>query len=359
MLKNNKKLLILSSLLILLPMIVGLLLWNTLPDAITTHWGANGTADGWSGKTFTVFGLPLIFLAFHWFCVLATCADPKNKTQSPKVFGMVLWIIPIASNLCSALVYTTALGHEINPLYLTSGVIGFMFILFGNYFPKCRQNSTIGIKVKWTLLDEENWNRTHRFASKLWVIGGIIIHVALFLPETAALTVTLLVFLPLTVAPIIYSYLLYRKTFGTTAAAALPSPYGKRTRIIVAVFLILLIVFTVLTLFTGNIDYQYDDTSFTIRATYWDDITIDYNAIDSIEYRDTPVSGSRTNGFGSPRLLLGTFRNDEFDYYTRYTYATTSPCLILHIHDKILVLNAKDAPSTEVLYNTLITRISK
>ena len=33
----------------------------------------------------------------------------------------------------------------------------------------------MGIKLPWTLNDEENWNKTHRFAGPCWVIGGIMV----------------------------------------------------------------------------------------------------------------------------------------------------------------------------------------
>ena len=45
MFKPHKKKLLFSSLLILLPILIGLLLWNDLPAAMTTHWGADGTPD--------------------------------------------------------------------------------------------------------------------------------------------------------------------------------------------------------------------------------------------------------------------------------------------------------------------------
>ncbi|MBR2895453.1 MAG: DUF1648 domain-containing protein, partial [Oscillospiraceae bacterium] len=66
MIKNHKWKLLVSSLLILAPMLVGLLYWNELPGQMATHWGVNGTADGWSSRTFAVVGMPLLLLAMHW-----------------------------------------------------------------------------------------------------------------------------------------------------------------------------------------------------------------------------------------------------------------------------------------------------
>ena len=57
-------------------------MWNDLPDIITTHWGADGNADGLSGKVFAVFGTPIILLIFHFVCLLFTSLDKKQKDQN-------------------------------------------------------------------------------------------------------------------------------------------------------------------------------------------------------------------------------------------------------------------------------------
>ena len=92
MIKKNKKLLILTSIVTLIPVVIGLLLWNRLPEQIPSHWDINGNIDGWSSKTFAVFGLPLIMLAAQWLCCLGTGADPKKANHSDKVVHLVLWI---------------------------------------------------------------------------------------------------------------------------------------------------------------------------------------------------------------------------------------------------------------------------
>ena len=85
MIRTHKRGLILSSIAILLPMIVGLILWNRLPDQMVTHFGGDRVPDGTSGKAFAVFGLPVILLALHWLCVFITTKDPKNSGQNPKM----------------------------------------------------------------------------------------------------------------------------------------------------------------------------------------------------------------------------------------------------------------------------------
>lgn len=203
--KNKWKCLI-SSLLILLPILFGLIAWNKLPEQMTTHWGADGNADRWSNRNVAVFALPIFILIVHWFCIFCTLKDPKNTNQNNKVLGMVLWICPITSLVVSGMVYAAAFGKEMKPHGIILPLVGLMLIVMGNYLPKCKQNSTIGIRVKWTLENEENWNVTHRFCGKVWVVGGLLIMVCSFLPEIISIKVLLVLVIVLSILPIGYSF---------------------------------------------------------------------------------------------------------------------------------------------------------
>ena len=69
--KINKKELLLTSLVCLLPLLAGVALYPRLPETMATHWGFDGTANGWSSRAATVFGLPLFILALHLICFYA------------------------------------------------------------------------------------------------------------------------------------------------------------------------------------------------------------------------------------------------------------------------------------------------
>ena len=208
MIKKNKAALILTSLVLLIPILIGLLLWNRLPEQIPSHWGIDGEIDGWSSKAFAVFGFPCLLLALHWVCILASCADPKAKNYHPKMLQLVLWICPVLSLVLNSLVYATALGYPLEVQILMPLLVGLMFLIVGNLLPKCRQSYTLGIKLPWTLHNEENWNKTHRFGGKLWVIGGVITMATAFMGSFWILLAVLIV---MVAAPTIYSYSLYRK----------------------------------------------------------------------------------------------------------------------------------------------------
>lgn len=214
MIRENKKKLILTSIIILLPILIGLILWNKLPDKLPTHWNAEGVVDGWSSKAFAVFGLPGFLFAVHWVCVLASSADPKKQNIEGKVLNIVFWICPIISVLGGVLIYGTALGMEFKVDKIVLLLMGIMFIVIGNYLPKCKQSYTMGIKLPWTLSDEENWNRTHRMSGKLWVVSGFIIILCMLLPTNVMSVVLIIILFVAVIVPTIYSYLLYKKKNG-------------------------------------------------------------------------------------------------------------------------------------------------
>lgn len=209
--KHTKLNIILSCILLLSPIIFGMIVWNKLPESMPIHWGVNGEADRWSSKPFAVFVLPLLILAIHGICIFASRKDFRDKKQSPKVMGLVLWICPLLSVMANSLTYAISLGKEINVLFVVSLTMGALFVLIGNYLPKCQQNRTVGIRIIWTLKNEANWNATHRFAGKVWVIGGLLLMALSLLPYSIlpwAMIALLVVFISL---PVLYSYRFYRK----------------------------------------------------------------------------------------------------------------------------------------------------
>ena len=211
MIKKNKKKLILTSIIILLPIVIGLILWNKLPDKIPTHWNAAGEVDGWSSKAFAVFGLPGFLLAVHWLCLLGTNADPKKQNIDGKVLSIVFWVCPVISDLGAVLMYGTALGMQFAVEKIIPSLVGITFIIIGNYLPKCKQSYTMGIKLPWTLNDKDNWNRTHRLGGKLWVACGVVVILSMFLPNKFMVAIFLSVVAVAVFVPTVYSYLIFRE----------------------------------------------------------------------------------------------------------------------------------------------------
>lgn len=208
MIKKNLKMMIITSVIILLPIVAGLILWNKLPEEVPVHFNAQGIADGWSGKGTAVFAMPFFMLAVHWICMIVTTLDPKNKNIASKNLNLVLLITPVLSIFTSGIIYSFALGYELNINIIFPIFFGLFFIVIGNYLPKCKQNYSIGIKIPWTLESEENWNYTHRLAGKTWVFCGFLIIALSFLKNVwIFMAITIIMVL----IPVVGSYLFHKK----------------------------------------------------------------------------------------------------------------------------------------------------
>lgn len=360
MIKNNKLKTIISSVIILLPSLFGVIFWDKLPDDMVSHMGIDGTPDAVGKKALLVFLLPAVLLAVHLFCLWITGKDPRNKAQTKKAQGIVFWILPMASIFVNTLMYAVSLEVQFNPMMLLVLFLAFMFIGIGNYLPACKQNATLGIKIKWTLENAENWRATHRFSGKVWFVCGLLIIPCAFLPEKYAPAVLIGIILPVVILPLAYSYLYYKKqvkngTYDKSEAVIKSLP--KSYKIITVVCLTAILIFVPLISNTGNIDFIMGETELTIQADYYHDITVSYEAIDDIEFREVTADGLRKNGFGSFRLLLGQFKNEEFGYYTRYTYYDDTGCIVLTVGGEKLVIAGKTLVETRAIYDRLIEKI--
>lgn len=358
-LKEHKRGIILSTALTLLPVLIGLILWNQLPDTIASHWGADGVADGTAGKGFVVFGLPAIMAALNVLCCLVTAIDPKQAKQNKKAVGLIFWIMPMISLVVSCTMYALAMGRAVDMFVVMPLLLGVMFVIMGNYMPKVTQNSTLGVKIPWTLCNEENWNKTHRFAGKVWVVGGIVVMLTALLPSKWMVAILLVAILGLAFAPMVYSYTVYRK-HKAQGIAYITTPKTKRqktTAILSAVLVVCILVCVAGVMFTGDIMYTCKENVLRIEAHYVGGMELPYEQMDSIELLESFDVGIRAFGFGSPRLSMGTFENDEFKVYTLYSYNSCESMILIHCGDKVLAINAQTEAETQALYETLLKKV--
>ena len=108
------------------------------------------------------------------------------------------------------------MGNKINMGSVLFGMMGLMFMGIGNYMPKVKQNYSLGIKVTWTLNNEENWNATHRLAGKLWTAGGLLMLLTAFLPGNRHIYAAPLLLGVMVLVPVAYSWWFHRKQKGET-----------------------------------------------------------------------------------------------------------------------------------------------
>ena len=204
----NKRTVILTTVVCLLPIVAGLILWDQLPDRMAIHFNTANEPDGWASRTMAVVGMPVIVAVVHVLCLFLTEKDPKNQNITGVMKTLVLWICPFISWLCTGMTIGYALGAVSNIGLVVCVFLGILFMVIGNYLPKCLPSYTVGIKLPWTLHDEGNWRYTHRIGGFCFTAAGLIVLVSAFfgimwLP-LAALALAAIV-------PTVASFLYYKK----------------------------------------------------------------------------------------------------------------------------------------------------
>lgn len=205
---KNKRTVFIGALVCLLPCILGLIMYKDLPDRIPVHWNMSGEPDNFAAKPFAVFGLPPILAFFHLICHIGASADKRRKNYSKALEAMTYWFIPALSLILCPMTLLASKGVDVKIEVIIPCLIGLMLVFIGNYLPKCKQNSTMGIRIPWTLESEDNWNKTHRLAGRLWIIGGLVSIVCTFFGYPLLLFAVVAV---IVAVPVVYSFALSRK----------------------------------------------------------------------------------------------------------------------------------------------------
>ncbi len=351
MIKNNKLKFIISSIVILLPMLAATIVHNFVKPLMHGLFGV-----------FMVF--PLITLAIHVFCLWLTDKIGNVENQNKKIINMTFCIVPAINIYVSVLLMTICLGFDFKLPMVIAPLLGVMLIVTGNYMPKAVQNRSFGIKIRWTLASEENWNATHRFAGKLWVILGAVVLIFAFLPEIAFLIAFFTTVLISIVACYIYSYNYYKRMLkeGRTekiTLASIVTKTDKKALWISAVSVALIFAILAVITLTGKVVFTFDHDSLNIKASFGGEMEIAYSDIESVEFYGSGVDGTRVAGFASAKLLYGTFRNDEFGVYTRYTYTSSDCAIVITVGDNKIVIADIDTESTKALYDKLLEGVEK
>ncbi len=211
--KKINKIIITEFSILLIVLLITLFLWNDLPEKIPLHWNINGEVDRYGNKLTGLLGLYSIPLIFSILYPIFRKIDPKNKKYKQfektwKIFNIVIFSFFIYLYLITIFL-TLNPKYSIEPFILSG--IGIMFIVMGNYMSKIKQNYFIGVKTPWAIENEDNWNKTHRLAGVCFVISGLIFITKLFL-NINPIYILLPVILSCAIIPILYSYILYRKS---------------------------------------------------------------------------------------------------------------------------------------------------
>ena len=194
--------------------IVGVALWNRLPDPMASHWNVNDLVDGYTSKFWGVFMLPLVTLGMLLLFIVIPSIDPlkANIAQFRDVFNLFITL------MVAFMLYVYALSLRWNLGSTDFGMskamlpaIGILFFFVGYLLRKAKRNFFIGIRTPWTLSSDRVWDETHRIGSVLFMISGALAFVGSLFGGITAFWFLFAPIIGATLITLVYSYVLYQR----------------------------------------------------------------------------------------------------------------------------------------------------
>ena len=111
--KKTSKEFLISTIICLLPLVFGLLVYKKLPLEIPTKWYSDGTVGQYMPKEFTVFGMPLLFALINALVHFGMNTDPKRQNIGSMMKVLGKWMIPVMSVVIIPMTILWGMGYEI------------------------------------------------------------------------------------------------------------------------------------------------------------------------------------------------------------------------------------------------------
>lgn len=189
---NLTKILFITS---VIPLMIVLIALHFLPEKIPAHYDLYMNIDRWGSKYESLlFPAVTILMAAFMYGMSRLAAKHENGESNQKVLlingtalnlfftVMTIWFLLTTFKAVS----NSKVGGEIsvNIIFISAGIV---MTVIGNFLPKCKLNSVIGIRTKWSMANEDVWFKCQRFGGVLFVVCGIIMAVVSAAVESVTL----------------------------------------------------------------------------------------------------------------------------------------------------------------------------
>ena len=184
--------------------------YASLPATIPVHFNFHGP-DGYAEKAQSwviVAMMSLLSLGLYIFLKYLPSIDPKRTAAaSASLVFKISMIIVVFFMFFQIIIINAMKGNMFSIEKMLIPTLGIFFALLGNLMLNIKPNYFVGIRLPWTLENEDNWRATHRLAGKLWFAGGIIAAIlGILLPYQYAFISFMIVVFTVTITPIVFSY---------------------------------------------------------------------------------------------------------------------------------------------------------
>lgn len=173
--------------------------WMATPEGaqLPVHFNASGEADRYGSKAEAFLIAPAFLAGLTFLMMIIPRIDPRGgNVRRSRVVLLAGWIIGAFVLLGVQVMMTyLALGGIIPPDTMATGVavmVSVVMIVLGLVIARARPNFFVGVRTPWTLSSDLSWDKTHRWASRVFLAIGLAGLLSLVFLPPAHVTIALI-----------------------------------------------------------------------------------------------------------------------------------------------------------------------
>ncbi|MEP6766271.1 MAG: SdpI family protein [Gemmatimonadaceae bacterium] len=189
--------------------------FNRLPEQVVSHWGADGTPDGWMSRGAMVIEIHCIMFVIAAVLALAP-ALTRMLGPTPNNFELhagSYWLVVNASLVFVAGATIAAVGMNLGWKFHVEWLrfaLGLLLMTIGNVMTRARPNWIFGVRTSWTLSSDKSWRATNRAFGYGFVILGLLSIVATAIRPTAMVRVLTAGSIAISFVSLVVSYIVWK-----------------------------------------------------------------------------------------------------------------------------------------------------
>ncbi len=187
---------LITSAVCLSPILLGVFIWDKLPETMAIHFNVHGVADNFASKTFVVFGMPILMVPLQAISCIINDINAKRFGERKKFEAVTKWILPVLTVALQIITLGYGLGWDLDIRKAVGFLVGVMFIVLGNYLPKFDRLNNVKE-------DAEKARKVNRFIGYETVVMGILFLMTIFLPPVSTV-ICLFLLIPYAAVGVIY-----------------------------------------------------------------------------------------------------------------------------------------------------------
>jgi uncharacterized membrane protein len=193
--------------------LIALAALSHLPETIPVHWNLYGEADAFAGSYFGAFVFPVIITLLAVFLVLQPRFErfKGSLDETRDIYAIVIFSTVSVLLGLEIMTLLSSMGMELPLAMILAMLFGFFFIVLGCLTPSIGRNTTIGIRLPWTIRDERVWTKTHERGGTVMILAGVLIVLGSPVAGVWAITLMAGIIVAVVLYITLYSYFLAKR----------------------------------------------------------------------------------------------------------------------------------------------------